>query len=109
MNIELHIYHREVLFEKIGSNYSKLYYSIIDSQKQGRLNANSYRFLYKLTTDLLKSEKFKIISKEESEDLRQFSIQNCFEGFKYYKDDGNFEKCYKYFVTLIYHGLYSTT
>lgn len=110
MNNESHIYYREVLFEKIGNNHkSKLYHSIKNSQQVGKLNANAYWCIYQLVSNILESERFKYISKLELEDLRYYSIQSCFDGFKHYKDDGNYEKCYKYFLTLIYRGLYSTT
>ena len=107
---ESNIYHREVLFEKEGNNHkSKLYHSIKISQKEGRITANAFWCLYQIVTEVLKRKQFNYISKQDLDDLRYYSIQSCSNGYKHYKDDGNYEKCYKYFLTLIYRGLYSTT
>jgi hypothetical protein len=102
---------RRVLFEKFDSERQKLnffkekfYKSISESKKDNLINENTIECF----GEMLRSEikKYGFVGVENIGDFFHFGLSECIVGFKHYRDDGDCNKCYFYFKTLIKRGIY---
>lgn len=114
-NVLNNVYFRKVLFEKFNiekfKNNSRkeiLYYSIVESQKEGRLNEEAFEIIFEIINIILKNEKFSYIDEQTRGDLFHCALVSCVDGFKNYRNNGHYLICYNYFISLINKGIFSS-
>lgn len=106
-----HVYTRYVLIEKFTLDFEfkiRLHNSLVVSRQNK--NIMSDVFIHNVS-EMIKTElvkpRFANFDIETYGELFHIAFSSCLKGYKNYKDNGDIQKCYKYFKTIIYYGFYS--
>lgn len=105
-----HVYTRYVLIEKFTVDFAfkiQLHNALVISRQNRNVMSDVF---INLVSEMIKTElvkpRFQNITIETCGELFHAAFASCLKGFKNYKDNGDIQKCYKYFKTVIYHGFF---
>lgn len=108
-------YTRMVLVEKFTLKDSKLlplkeklYNSIIESKKRANIpNEFFIECISAMCIQEFEHSKYQYLGIIEKGQLFHAAFEKCLKGFKTYRDEGDYQSCYKYFVTLMMSEIYN--